>query len=48
MEQLRKKFTDSQVKKLIERYLTKEIKRSYIQEIIGIGKTRFFCFSKKL
>jgi hypothetical protein len=39
---LHKKFTDSQVKELIERYLKKEIERKYIQEILGIKKARFF------
>lgn len=43
MTQLHKRFTDSQVKELIERYLKKEIERNYIQEILGIGKTRFFA-----
>jgi len=43
MVQLHKKFTDSQVKELIERYLRKEIDRAYIQEVLGIGKTRFFA-----
>jgi hypothetical protein len=43
MVQLHKRFTDSQVKELIERYLGKEIERDYIQEILGIGKTRFFA-----
>jgi hypothetical protein len=43
MEQLHKRFTDSQVKELIERYLREEIERDYIQEILGIGKTRFFA-----
>jgi hypothetical protein len=38
MVQLHKRFTDSQVKELIERYLGKEIDRGYIQEILGIGK----------
>jgi hypothetical protein len=42
MVQLHKRFTDSQVKELIERYLSKEIERRYIQEVLGIGKTRFF------
>ena len=42
MKQLHKRFTDSQVKELIERYLKKEIERSYIQEILGIWKARFF------
>jgi len=43
MVQLHKRFTDSQVKELIERYLSKEIDRGYIQEVLGIGKTRFFA-----
>ncbi len=46
MVQLHKKFTDSQVKELIERYLSKEIERKYIQEILGIRKTRFFALIK--
>ena len=47
MAQLHKKFEDYQVEELICRYLTKEIERNYIQEIIGIGKTRFFALVKK-
>jgi len=43
MVQLHRRFTDSQVKELIERYLSKEIERGYIQEVLGIGKTRFFA-----
>ena len=43
MAQLHKKFEDHQIKELICRYLTKEIERNYIQEILGIGKTRFFA-----
>lgn len=46
MVQLHKKFTDSQVKELIDRYLRKEIERKYIQEVLGIGKTRFFALIK--
>ena len=42
MAQLHKKFTDSQVKELVSRYVNKEIKRKFVQEILGIGKTRFF------
>lgn len=48
MEQLHKKFTNSQVKSLITRYLKKEIGRKYIQEILGIKKTRFFALVKQL
>ena len=46
MAQLHKKFTDSQVKELMDRYLKKEIERKYIQEILGIGKARFFALVK--
>lgn len=41
MSQLHKRFTDAQVKELLARYLKKEIKRSYIQEILGIQRRRF-------
>ncbi|MFH1452551.1 MAG: hypothetical protein ABIH00_01060 [Armatimonadota bacterium] len=47
MAQLHKKFTDDQVKELIKRYLNKEIERTYIQEILGIKKRRFFVLIKK-
>jgi hypothetical protein len=33
MVQVHKKFTDEQVKNLLERYLKHEIERKYIQEI---------------
>jgi len=46
-KQLHKKFTDSQVKELIERYLKKEIERKYIQEILNIKKARFFILVAK-
>jgi len=46
MAQLHKKFTDSQIKELIDRYLRKEIERKYIREVLGIGKTRFFALRK--
>ena len=46
MVQLHKKFTDSQVKELIDRYLRKEIESKYIQEVLSIGKTRFFALIK--
>ena len=45
VKQVHKKFTDSQVKELIERYLKKEIERNYIQKILGIKKTRFFALA---
>jgi hypothetical protein len=46
MAQLHREFTDSQVKEMLQRYLNNEIKRPYIQEILGIGKTRFFALIK--
>ncbi len=46
MAQLHKRFTDSQVKNLFERYLSKEVERKYLQEILGIGKARFFALIK--
>ena len=42
MGHIHKRFTDSQVKELLQRYLKKEIERKYIQSILGIGKARFF------
>lgn len=42
MAQIHKKFTDDQVKDFIERYLLKKIAREYIQDILNIGKSRFF------
>ena len=40
--QIHKKFSNEQVKELMQKYLNKEIERKYIQEILGIGKSRFF------
>ena len=39
MGQVHKRFTDDQVRELMERYLHKEIERAYVQEILGIQKT---------
>jgi len=46
-KQVHKRFSDVQVKELIERYLKKEIERKYIQEILGIRRRRFFVLVKK-
>jgi len=46
MVQIHKESIDSQVKELIERYLKNEIERKYIQEVLGIGKMRFFALIK--
>jgi hypothetical protein len=47
MVQLHKKFTDEQVKELLKRYIDKDIKRKYVQQVLGIGKTRLFALLKK-
>ena len=46
MVQLHKRFTDSQVKELIERYLKREVKIRYVLEILGIKRSRFFILLK--
>jgi len=48
MVQLHKKFNNIQVKELIERYIAKKIGRKYVQEILGIKKTRFFDLVKQV
>ncbi|MBP7791758.1 MAG: hypothetical protein KA120_01715 [Candidatus Goldbacteria bacterium] len=47
MAQLHKKFTEEQVKDLLTRYSKGEIERKYLQEIMGIGKSRFFALVKE-
>lgn len=47
MSQLHKRFTSEQVKKLLDRYLKDEIERTYIQEILGIKRRRFFMLLKQ-
>jgi len=48
MKQLHKKFTDCQVKDLMERYLKKKVEREVLQKVLGIKKTRFFALAKRL
>jgi len=40
-EQLHKRFSNNQVKSLIESYIRKEIELSYILSILGVGRSRF-------
>jgi hypothetical protein len=47
MSQVHKRFTPEQVKELLERYSNHEIERKYIQEILGIKKSRFFMLLKQ-
>ena len=43
MEQVHKRFTDQEVRELLARYVTGEVERKHIQEILGIKKRRFFA-----
>jgi hypothetical protein len=47
MSQVHKRFTADQVKELLERYSNNEIERKYIQQILGIKKSRFFMLLKQ-
>jgi len=47
MVQLHKRFTDAQVKELLSRYLKGEIKRPYLQEVLGIKQRRFWELVKR-
>lgn len=46
MGQLHRSFTDEQVKVLLQKYCQGKMRRANIQEILGIGKTRFFALLK--
>jgi hypothetical protein len=48
MVQLHKNFSNNQVKELIQRYIDKKVGRKYVQEILGIKKTRFFALVKQV
>jgi len=42
MGQLHKRFTDEQVREMLQRYLKHEIEGPYIRTMLGVGKTQFF------
>jgi hypothetical protein len=46
MDQLHKRFSAEQVKMLMQRYNTGDMSRKEVQEILEIGKTRFFALLK--
>ena len=46
MTQLHKRFTNDQVNVLLNGYCQGLLKRAEVQEILGIGKTRFFALVK--
>jgi len=47
MTQIHKRFTDDQVKVLLQGYCQGKLDRSVVEEVLGIGKTRFFALLKK-
>ena len=47
MSQIHKRFTDEQVKVLFEGYCQGKINRADIQEMLSIGKSRFFALLKE-
>ena len=47
MAQLHKKFTDEQVKDLMQRYSKKELKREHIQQMLQIKRRQFFKLFKE-
>ena len=47
MTQLHKRFTDGQVKVLLNGYCQGLLTRGEVQEMLGIGKTRFFALLKE-
>jgi hypothetical protein len=46
MDQLHKRFSVEQVKLLLQRYTEGELSRAELEEVLGIGKTRFFALLK--
>lgn len=46
MDQLHKRFSVEQVKLWLQRYTEGEISRAEIEEVLGVGKTRFFALLK--
>ena len=47
MSQLHKRFTDEQIKVLVQDYYQRKMKRAEIQDLLEIGKTRFFALLKE-
>lgn len=46
MSQIHKRFTDEQVKALLDGYCQGKLKRTEIQQLLEVGKTRFFALVK--
>ena len=47
MDQLHKRFTDEQVRLLLQRYCEGILDRPTVEEVLGVGKTRLFALLKR-
>jgi len=47
MDQLHKRFSVEQIKLLLQRYTEGELSRVELEEVMGVGKTRFFALLKE-
>jgi len=47
MTQLHKRFTDEQIKVLLQGYCRGVLSRAEVQEVLGMGRTRFFSLLKR-
>jgi hypothetical protein len=47
MTQLHKRFTDVQIRVLLQGHCRGVLSRAEVQEVLGIGKTRFFTLLKE-
>lgn len=47
MAQLHKKFSDEQIKVILRNYCSGHISRAAVEELLGIGKSRFFILLNK-
>ncbi len=46
MDQLHRRLTDEQIKVLLQSYCLGKMSRAQVQEMLGVGKTRFFALLK--
>jgi len=46
MDQLHRRLTDEQIKVLLQSYCRGKMSRAQVQEMLGVGKTRFFALMK--
>ena len=47
MDQIHKRFTTEQVKVLLKGYYQGMLDRTAVEEVLGIGKTRFFALLRQ-